>query len=71
MSSDTRNSVIKGESNMKLISYENKLYFCFEAKILGRSLGITMLPASDKDINQIEKAIKCIRAGTPIDAQSG
>ena len=56
---------------MKLISYENKLYFCFEAKILGRSLGITMLPASDKDINQIEKAIKCIRAGTPLDAQSG
>jgi hypothetical protein len=28
------------------------------------------LPASDKDINQIEKAIKCIRAGTPIDAKS-
>ena len=55
---------------MKLISYENKLYICFEAKILGRSLGITMLPASDKDINQIEKAIKCIRAGTPIDTKS-
>jgi hypothetical protein len=69
MSSDTRNSVIKGESNMKLISYENKHYFCFEAKILGRSLGITMSPANDKDINQIEKAIKCIRTGTPIDAK--
>jgi hypothetical protein len=56
--------------NMKLISYENKLYFCFEAKILTRSLGIMMLPAKDKDIDQIEQAIKSIRAGTPIDAKS-
>jgi hypothetical protein len=55
---------------MKLISYENKLYFCFEAKIFTRSLGIMMLPAKDKDIDQIEQAIKSIRAGTPIDAKS-
>ena len=53
---------------MKLISYENKLYFCFEAKILTMSLGIMMIPAKDKDIDQIEKAIRCIRVGTPIDA---
>jgi len=55
---------------MKLISYENNLYFCFEAKILGRSLGITMLPASDKDINQLEQAIKNLRAGTPINGKA-
>jgi hypothetical protein len=53
---------------MKLISYENKLYFCYEAKILTKSFGIMMIPAKDKEIDQIEKAIKSIRAGTPIDA---
>jgi hypothetical protein len=53
---------------MKLISYENKLYFCYEAKILTKSFGIMMIPAQDNEIDQIEKAIKCIRAGTPIDA---
>ena len=53
---------------MKLVSYENKLYFCFEAKFMTMSFGIMMIPAKDKDIDQIEKAIKCIRAGTPIDA---
>jgi hypothetical protein len=53
---------------MKLISYENKLYFCYEAKILNKSFGIMMIPAKDKEIDQIEKAIKSIRAGTPIDA---
>jgi hypothetical protein len=53
---------------MKLINYENKLYFCFEARIFTKTLGIMMIPAKDKEIDQIEKAIKCIRAGTPIDA---
>jgi hypothetical protein len=53
---------------MKLINYENKLYFCFEAKILTKSLGIMMIPAKDREIDQIEKAIKCIRAGIPIEA---
>jgi hypothetical protein len=48
---------------MKLISYENKLFFCFEAKILATSLDIMMLPAKDKDIDQIEQAIKSLRAG--------
>ena len=53
---------------MKLISYENRLYFCYEAKILYKSLAIIMTPAKDKEIDQIEKAIKYIRAGTPIDS---
>jgi hypothetical protein len=53
---------------MKLISYENKIYFCFEAKIFTKSLGIMMIPASNKEIDQIEKAIKCLRAGIPIEA---
>lgn len=55
---------------MKLISYENKLYFSFEAKIFTKSFGILMVPAKDKEIDQIEKAIKHIRAGTTIDSQS-
>jgi hypothetical protein len=53
---------------MKLISYENKLYFCYEGKILTKSFAIIMTPAKDKEIDQIEKAINCIRAGTPIDS---
>jgi hypothetical protein len=52
---------------MKLISYENKLYFCYESKILTKSFGIMMIPAKDKEIDHIEKAIKRIRVGTLID----